>query len=434
MKNLTISERGEQAKRASITLSACSSELRNNALKAIAENLFEKRSQIFEANQKDMDKSIQADLALPLLKRLKFDAHKLDLAIDGINSLIGLPDPLNTTLMAKELDQSLDLYKVACPIGVIGVIFESRPDAFVQISTLCLKSGNAILLKGGHEASETNKILFDLISAATQKVGLPQYWIQNLESREEVNALLKLDQYIDLLIPRGSNAFVRFIMDHSTIPVMGHAEGICHVYIDATADIDNALSIAIDSKAQYPAACNAAETLLVHQDCAKTFLPLFFEKAKENAIHIKGDAATRAIIPVELATTEDWKTEYLDLILSIKIVDSIEEAIIHINTFGSGHTDCIVTENTENAKTFTTLVDSAGVYVNASTRFADGYRYGFGAEVGISTSKLHARGPVGLEGLLSYKYKLIGQGHIVSDYSEGRKTFKHISLDNNCPL
>lgn len=434
MENITISERGKMAKMAGIKLSATDTATRNAALLAIADALDANKEAIFAANQADYDRSTAENLAAPLLKRLIFDAHKIQDCIDGIHSLVALKDPLDATRMATELDEGLDLYKVTCPIGVIGIIFESRPDAFVQISTLCLKSGNAVLLKGGREALETNKMLCKIIADATKALGLPDAWIQNLESREDVAGMLALDDYIDLIIPRGSNSFVKYIMDNSNIPVMGHSDGICHAYIDDTASIEKAIAISVDAKTQYVAACNTIETLLVHKDIAAALLPGLKAAMDKKQVHLKGDDRVRAIIDVEAATDADWATEYLDYILSIKVVDSLEEAIDHINTYGSGHTDVIVTETQASAKTFTTLVDSAGVYVNCSSRFADGFRYGFGAEVGISTSKLHARGPVGLDGLLSYKYKLIGHGDIVDDFAEGKRHFTHKSLDESCPL
>ena len=337
--------------------------------------------------------------------------------------------------MRTELDEGLILDRISVPLGVLGIIFESRPDAFVQISTLALKSGNAVMLKGGREALRTNRALFESIKEGGKKAGLPDGWIQNLESREEVTEMLALDDCIDLIIPRGSNAFVRYIMDHSRIPVMGHADGICHTYIDKDADIDKAVKIAVDGKTQYPAVCNATETLLVHQDIAQAFLPAFKQALTEKHTELRGDEAVQKIIEVKPADDRDWKTEYLDYILSVKIVPDEQAAIDHINQFGSGHTDAIVTENTEAAELFTDGVDSACVFVNASTRFSDGYRFGFGAEVGISTSKLHARGPVGLEGLCTYKYVLHGNGDIVADYADGKKQFTHKKIlpqDNSC--
>ncbi|WP_329886508.1 glutamate-5-semialdehyde dehydrogenase [Pseudoramibacter faecis] len=434
MKPLNMTERGTLSHDASILLAATTEGKRNQALKAIASALKAQQNFIIEANQNDLEMAKANKLDTPLLKRLRFDTDKIEDVITGIESLIHLPDPISLTQMATELDKGLELYRVTCPIGVIGVIFESRPDAFVQIATLCLKSGNAVLLKGGHESCCTNRALFKVIQEATQRIDLPKNWIQNLETREDVNDMLAQSETIDLIVPRGSNAFVKYIMDHTTIPVMGHADGLCHVYIDQDADLKKAVTLAVDSKAQCISVCNAAETLLVHQAIAADFLPALKSAMDQAHVTLRGDAKVQNYIPVHPATEADWETEYLDYTLSVKVVDSLDEAIRHINRYGSGHTDAIVTENGDAAKRFTTLVDSAGVYVNASTRFADGYRYGFGAEVGISTGKLHARGPVGLEGLVSYKYKLIGHGQIVADYANGQAQFTHRSLQKKCPL
>lgn len=345
--------------------------------------------------------------------------------ISGIKSLINLPEPVGKTLAATELDKGLELYKISCPIGVTGVIFESRPDALVQISTLCLKSGNAVLLKGGREAFNTNRVLFNIIKTASEAAGIPTGWIHLLETRDDVNEMLKLDKYIDLLIPRGSNEFVQYIMKNSNIPVMGHADGICHCYVDSEADLDMAVKVVLDSKTQYVSVCNATETLLVNKDIAKEFLPLLKIELDKKNVELVGCPEAQKIIFVNSASEEDWKTEYLDYKLSIKIVKTIQEAIEHINTYSSGHTEAIITKNKESAELFMNLIDSANVFWNCSTRFSDGFRYGFGAEVGISTSKLHARGPVGLDGLLIYKYKLYGNGNIVQDYANKTKTFTH---------
>ncbi len=422
---MNINEAAKLTKKASTTLAAKSTELKNRALLEIAESLKNRQDEIIIANKVDLERSEGDKLATPLLKRLKFDETKIQDVIDGIKSLISLPDPVGQVLSKTELDEGLILNKISCPIGVIGVIFESRPDALVQISTLCLKSGNGVLLKGGSEAKETNRVLTDIIKRATQKVGLQDSWIQLLESRSDVQEMLKLDEYIDLIIPRGSNDFVRYIMDNSRISVLGHADGICHCYVDNVADIDMALKVVIDSKTQYVAACNALETLLVHKDIAEEFLPRLMSLADEKGVTLVGCEQTRGIIEVLPATQEDWKTEYLDLKLSIKLVDNLIEAVEHINTYGSGHTDSIITNNLNNAETFMNLVDSGSVFFNCSTRFSDGFRYGFGAEVGISTNKIHARGPVGLDGLLIYKYKLIGDGHIVDDYATRKRVFTH---------
>ncbi|KNZ42026.1 glutamate-5-semialdehyde dehydrogenase [Acetobacterium bakii] len=431
---MQMEERGRIARDASIPLAATDGETRNAGLLAIAKGLKENTAAIIAANNADMARSQAENLGAPLLKRLTFDADKINDVIQGIHSLIELDNPLGATKMATQLDEGLDLYKVTCPIGVIGVIFESRPDAFIQISTLCLKSGNSVLLKGGREALETNRILCKTIQDATRTAGIPEGWIQNLETREDVTAMLALDQYIDLIIPRGSNDFVKYIMNNSNIPVMGHADGICHVYVHEDADLKQAVDIIVDSKTQYVAACNTLETLLVNEQAAATLLPLLKAALDNKEVRIKGDAAVRNIISAETATDEDWKTEYLDYILAIRIVPSLAAAIDHINTYGSGHTDVILSTTEAAAKTFMTLVDSAGVFWNCSTRFSDGFRFGFGAEVGISTAKLHARGPVGLDGLLSYKYKLLGHGQCVTDYASGKSHFTHLPSEEDCPI
>jgi glutamate-5-semialdehyde dehydrogenase len=428
-----INDLARQVKEASIKLAAMSAEQKNFALAQIAGALTKRQDEIIKANQEDLQRSKKENLPEPLLKRLKFDEAKIADVVDGINSLIKLEDPVGKTLLTTELDEGLELYKITCPIGVIGVIFESRPDALVQISSLCLKSGNCVLLKGGSEAMETNRILADVIIKATKAAGVPDNWLKLMETRAEVSEMLKLDEYIDLIIPRGSNEFVRYIMDNSRIPVMGHADGICHCYVDEYADLNMAVNIVVDSKTQYVAVCNATETLLVHEKAAAGFLPLLKDALDKKQVAITGCPRTQEIIPVASATEQDWKTEYLDYKLSIKIVKDVDEAINHINYYGSGHTDSIITESEDNAAKFMNLVDSGNVFWNCSTRFSDGFRYGFGAEVGISTSKIHARGPVGLEGLVIYKYKLIGRGHIVADYSNRVKTFKHNKLNKKFP-
>lgn len=425
----------KNAKKASIQLAPLSSEIKNNALAAVAEALKANSAKIIAENQQDLADVTKDNISAPLVKRLKFDKSKIADVCAGIESLIKLEEPVGKTIEAKELDKGLELYKVSCPIGVIGVIFESRPDALVQISTLCLKSGNAILLKGGSEAKRTNRVLADIISEAAIKAGLPAGWLGLLETRADVAEMLDMDKYIDLIVPRGSNEFVQHIMKNTTIPVMGHADGICHVYVDSQADIDMAVNITVDSKTQYCAVCNALETLLVHYSVAEDFLPKIKTELEEKGVEIRGCEKTTAIIDVKQATEEDWKTEYLDLILSIRIVDSLDDGIEHINKYGSGHTDCIVTNDKSNAARFMNLVDSGDVFFNCSTRFSDGFRYGLGAEVGISTNKIHARGPVGLEGLLIYKWRMIGNGQIVSDYSgDGAKTFTHTKLNKGYDL
>jgi len=398
-------------------------ETRNNALSEIINSLNENSDKIFSANLEDLKNADAAGLPGPIISRLKFGEQKLADTLKGISDLVGLPDPLFKKIFERELDKGLTLKKVTCPIGVIGVIFESRPDALIQISALCIKSGNCCILKGGSEAANSNRVLFDIIYEAGLKAGLPENFAALAESRAEVGELLKCHESIDLVIPRGSNSFVQYIMENSKIPVMGHADGICHIYVDKYADIDKAIPVIVDAKTQYVAVCNAVETLLVHKDTAPALLPALKKHLDEKGVVIRGCSQSRAIIKCEEATEEDFQTEYLDYILSVKIVDSIVEAVSHINTFGSKHTDCIITEYNETAEYFMESVDSAGVYHNCSTRFADGFRYGFGAEVGVSTGKLHARGPVGLEGLVSYKFKLYGSGHIVADYSDGKKSF-----------
>lgn len=431
---MSVSDLAKQVKEASLKLAALDGAAKNKALEYIAQALENRKDEIIAANKADLDRSEKEKLAAPLLKRLKFDENKISDTVSGIRSLIKLEEPVGKTLLSTELDEGLELYRVTCPIGVIGIIFESRPDALVQISTLCLKSGNGVLLKGGSEARETNRILADVIMKATEEAGMPAGWIKLLETRSDVNEMLKLDEYIDLMIPRGSNEFVKYIMDNSNIPVMGHADGICHCYVDEFADIDMAVKVVFDSKTQYVAVCNATETLLVHRKAAEAFLPRLKKVLDTKNVEIAGCPRTVQIIPVTPAAEEDWKTEYLDYKISIKIVDSLDEAIDHINKYGSGHTDSIITGNKENAACFMQLVDSGNVFWNCSTRFSDGFKYGFGAEVGISTSKIHARGPVGLEGLLIYKYKLIGNGQIVEDYANKTKSFKHIKLNKECPL
>jgi len=431
---MSMHELARQVKESSLKLAAAGSELKNRALALMVASLNGRKDEIIRANLADLERSKQENLAAPLLKRLVFNEAKIADAVDGINGLIGLDDPVGRTLLSMELDEGLELYKVTCPIGVIGVIFESRPDALVQIATLCLKSGNGVLLKGGAEAKETNRILAEVIVDAAVAAGIPANWAALLETRAEVNDMLKMDRYIDLIIPRGSNDFVRYIMDNSTIPVMGHADGICHCYVDAGADIEMALQIVVDSKTQYVAVCNATETLLVHEKIAAQFLPLLQRAMDEKKVELVGCPRTQVLIPIAPAIEDDWKTEYLDYKLSIKVVSGLDEAVAHINKYGSGHTDTIITAQKERAARFMDYVDSGNVFWNCSTRFSDGFRYGFGAEVGIATGKIHARGPVGLDGLVIYKYKLLGCGHVVEEYADRRKTFKHRNMQKEYSL
>lgn len=417
-------ELAKRAKAASTPLSDTSVELRNRALLAMAEALRAHSAEIGEANRRDLEAS--RDLGDALQKRLVFDEKKLRGVVDGLEALASLPDPLGRVLTRTELAEGLHLRRVTCPIGVIGIIFEARPDALVQISSLCLKSGNAVLLKGGKEALHTNRILAEVIRNATEAVGLPGDWIQLLETREEVNGMLRLNEYIDLIVPRGSNSFVKYIMENTTIPVLGHSAGLCHLFLDASANLEKAVAIAVDAKTQAPATCNTVETLLVHKDAASRLLPAVCDALRSAGVELRGDEMSRSLVTwMKPATEEDWSTEYLALILSVKVVDDLAAAIAHINRFGSHHTDAIVTEDAAAAELFQRRVDSADVFWNASTRFADGYRFGLGAEVGISTSKIHARGPVGLEGLTIYKWLLSGQGDTVAPFADGRRAFTH---------
>lgn len=418
-----ISTVAARMKLQSPVMAATSLEERNAALAGIREALLAHKDKIFLANKLDLEAAERDGVASAVVKRLKFDESKLADVCAGIQDLIGLPDPVGRELLRRELDEGLVLVRESCPIGVIGVIFEARPDALVQISSLCLKSGNCALLKGGSETMRTNKALFDVIYNAAVAAGLPAECLHQVEAREEISELLACDTSVDLLIPRGSNAFVRYIMDHTRIPVMGHADGICHIYVDKDADLEKALRIVVDAKVQYTAACNAVETVLVHKDAAARVLPALVAALEAEGVEVRGTSEVQAYASCVPATEADWDTEYLALVVSIKLVNSVEEAINHINRHGSHHTDAIVTEDAPTAEKFMQLVDSAGVYQNASTRFADGFRYGFGAEVGISTSKLHARGPVGLEGLVTYKYKIYGTDHVVGDYATGVRSF-----------
>lgn len=426
---MNIHDETLKMKLASPLLSASSLETRNKALALIRESLNAHKEEIFEANRKDLALAEETGVPAPVKKRLKFDEAKLSDVTEELTGLMALPDPLRNITLARELDQGLTLYRVTCPIGVIGVIFEARPDALVQISSLCLKSGNCAILKGGKETTWTNRVLFSLIHQAAIDAGLPENCLLQAEQHNEIDELLECHDTVDLLIPRGSNAFVQYIMNHTNIPVLGHADGVCHIYVDKEYDKETAIPLIVDAKTQYPAACNAVETVLIHRDVAKDFLPDLAKALKDAGVKLRGTEEVNEITPVEIIPeSESFHHEYVDHIIALKIVGGVDEAINHINTYGSHHTDCILTQNAETAEKFMTLVDSANVYQNASTRFADGFRYGFGAEVGISTSKIHARGPVGLEGLLSYKYKLFGHGDIVGDYASGKKHFIHKDL------
>ena len=424
---MNIKEATKKMKQDSSRMAALSLEERNRALEAVTRALQKNRERIFAANREDMDAAKASGVPESVMKRLKFDEHKLEDVLAGIEGLIGLPDPIGKVQLARELDEGLKLYRVSCPIGVIGIIFEARPDALVQISSLCIKSGNCAVLKGGKETARTNRVLFETIYQAALQAGAPEGCMLQAEQHNEIDELLSCHGSVDLLIPRGSNQFVQYIMNNTKIPVMGHADGICHIYVDQDADLSKAVPVIVDAKTQYTAACNAAETLLVNRACAAEMLPVIAAALKDAGVKIRGTReAAELIRPVaecEVMEEEEFHTEYLDMVISVKLVEDVQEAIAHINQYGSHHTDSILTENRETAELFMQLVDSAGVYQNCSTRFADGFRYGFGAEVGISTGKIHARGPVGLEGLVTYKYRLFGQGHIVGDYASGKKQF-----------
>jgi glutamate-5-semialdehyde dehydrogenase len=400
-----------------------SAEVRNGALLNISKALVENQNKIFSENERDLAEAYSASIPEAVIKRLKFGKQKLNDVVKGIENLVALPDKVYETQFVRELDEGLTLVRESCPIGVIGVIFEARPDALVQIASLCIKSGNCAILKGGSETKHTNKILFSLIYKAALESGLPENCLFQAELRDEISELLACHESVDLLIPRGSNSFVQYIMDNTKIPVMGHADGICHIYVDKDFDIDKAIPVIIDAKTQYTAACNSVETLLVHKDAVKRLMPRLNEAFKAHQVELRATSDIADKYGCDIASEEDFETEYLDLIISAKTVDNIDEAVRHINRYGSHHTDCIITEDKAAAEYFMKMVDSAGVYQNCSTRFADGFRYGFGAEVGISTGKIHARGPVGIEGLLTYKYKLFGNGHIVDDYATGKREF-----------
>ncbi len=419
----------QQTREAARHLAVLPTEARNQAIEAIAQALEAAAAEILAANLTDCEVAQQEGLSLALYGRLKLDADKLRGAIAGVRDVGRLPDPIGAVQIHRELDAGLVMQRVACPLGVLGVIFEARPDAVMQIATLAIKSGNGVILKGGKEAVRSCEALVKAIHQGLAQVGVDPAVVRLLTTREETLELLRLDAFVDLIIPRGSNSFVRFVQENTRIPVLGHADGMCHLYVDQAADLEKAIPITVDAKTQYPSACNAIETLLVHQAIAAEFLPQVAEALQTQGVELRGDERTCQIIQATAATEADWSTEYSDLILSIKVVDSLSEAIAHINTYGSRHTEAIVTADQAVAAEFIAQVDAAGVFQNCSTRFADGFRYGFGAEVGISTQKLPPRGPVGLEGLVTYKYQIVGNGHIAATYTGANaKPFTHRDL------
>jgi glutamate-5-semialdehyde dehydrogenase len=427
----SLLEIAQKTRQAAQKLAILSRDAKNQALDSIASFLESSSSEIIAANQADCEAAEAEGIAKPLYHRLKLDEGKLKSAIAGVRDVAKLTDPVGVVQIHRELDKGLILKRVTCPLGVLGVIFEARPEALIQIVSLAIKSGNGVILKGGKESIRSCESLVKIIHQALAETAVNPDTVQLLTTREEILELLKLDDYVDLIIPRGSNSFVRFVQENTRIPVLGHADGICHLYIDKNAKVEDAIAITVDSKTQYPAACNAIETLLIHREIASEILPLVGKALEENQVELRGDRETCQILKnIKPATEEDWETEYSDLILAIKLVDSVEEAINHINIYGSRHTEAIVTENEETAKIFLSQVDAAGVYHNCSTRFADGFRYGFGAEVGISTQQMPPRGPVGLEGVVTYKYQIVGNGHIVASYSgKNAKEFTHRDLE-----
>ena len=421
-------QRAAAVRLAAVDLGQTDDAQRAAALQAMADALDEKAAAIVAANREDLERSAAEGLAPALMARLKLDATKLAGAIDGVRKVAALEDPLGRRQLHRELDQGLVLERITVPLGVVGVIFEARPDAVVQIASLAIRSGNGAILKGGSEARCTNEAVMEALKHGLRSSAVSANALTLLTTRRESLALLRLDGLVDLIIPRGSNELVRFIQDNTRIPVLGHADGICHLYVDAAADVGQALRVAIDSKTQYPAACNAIETLLVHEAIAPAFLAEAVPAFRDAGVTLRGDAASQSLGVEAAATEEDWRTEYLDLVLAVRVVPDMPAAMDHIRRFGSRHTEAIVTRDAAVADRFLAAVDSAGVYHNCSTRFADGFRYGFGAEVGISTQTLPPRGPVGLEGLVTYRYRLRGDGHIAADFSSGARQFSHSDL------
>jgi len=425
----------EEAEAAALRIAGLSDEARAEALHSVADAIDANHDEILAANEKDVSEAEElleaGEYTQALVDRLELSESKLESISEMVRSVAGQDDPLGKTQAARKLDEGLELYRCSVPIGVVGTIFESRPDALVQIAALCLRSGNAVILKGGSEASHSNRVLYELIREATvEESDVPDGWAQLIEARADVDTVLGMDEAIDLVMPRGSSEFVSYIQDNTSIPVLGHTEGVCHVYVDEAADLEMATDISYDAKVQYPAVCNAVETLLVHEAVAEEFLPKIAERYAEADVEMRGDEASREIVAMETATDEDWGTEYGDLVVAVRVVDSLAAAVEHVTTYGSKHTDAIVTDDSDRAGQFMRSLDSASVFHNASTRFADGYRYGLGAEVGISTGKTHARGPVGLDGLTTYQYYLEGDGQLVGTYAGAdAKPFVHEDFD-----
>ena len=421
------------AKQAALRMAALSTAVKDAALKAMAEAIDTHREEILEANAKDM-RAAEGSIPKEMLKRLSVNDNKIAEMIGSLESVIACEDPVGKTMSSVTMDDGLTMYQIRCPIGLIGIVFEARPDVIPQVMSLCLKSGNAVCFKGGSEARESNRVLFDILQTAASSAGVPPEAFVLLESREDIAEILKLDQYIDLMIPRGSYSFVRYIQDNTRIPVLGHAAGVCHVYVDGEAHMQKALDVALDSKIQYPAVCNAAEKLLVDERIASYFLPRIVDLYVRNGVEVRiQDGLQKYLVgfDVKVATDDDWYAEYDDLVIAIRVVKGVKDAVDFINSHGSHHSETIVTENRDTFDYFMRNTDSADILLNASTRFADGFRLGLGAEIGIATGKIHARGPMGMEGLMIYKYVVIGDGHVVKDYSGANpvKHYKHIRTD-----
>jgi len=398
---------------------------RNLILKKIAEAIQRERQTIIDLSKDDYEQAKAQGINESLLDRLELNENKIQNCIYGLEKLINLDDPVGQIDFAKELDDDLFLTKKTYPIGVIGVILEARPDAFLQIIGIGIKTNNFMIIKPGVEAQSTCNYLMSIVHQILSKKQIPLEMLTLLHARSQIDLLLKEDEYIDLIIPRGSKTLVEYIQKNTNIPVMGHADGVCHIYIDEIGDVEQSLKMITDSKIQYPAACNAVETVLINQSIAAEFLPLLALRLDQLQVNIYASQQISRILNRDFPSPDSWSIEYGDHSINLKIVNNLDEAITHINQYGSHHTDSIITKNAQNAEIFMQQVDSANVYHNCSTRFADGYRYGFGAEVGISTNKILPRGPVAIEGLMTYKYHLVGQLHTVDDYVNETRKFKH---------